>query len=177
MNNDFLCVKEFIKVFYVGMILLLSGCAERAVQKTPTKTGKHPWHAGSERPYVIKGIKYYPQMHYRYNAVGRASWYGRESLGPTATGRMFNPYKLTAAHRTLPLPCVVEVENLQNHRKIKVLVNDRGPFAYTDKRIIDLSFLAARKLGFHRHGHCMVRVKCLPKQSKIAALRYGRIPY
>lgn len=165
---------NFLKVICGVALALLSGCAEREVVPPPKK---HPWHAGSERPYVIKGVKYYPQMHYRYCEVGQASWYGRESLGPTATGRQFDPNKLTAAHRTLPLPCIVEVENLQNHRRIRVLVNDRGPFAQTDKRIIDLSERAARQLGLHRRGHGRVRVRCLPRESKIAALRYKRIPY
>lgn len=170
-------VGNFVNICCGIFVLILSGCSERAVRKAPPKSRKNPWHAGSERPYVIKGVKYYPQLHYRYNAVGFASWYGRESLGPTATGRPFNPYKLTAAHRTLPLPCVAEVENLKNHKKIQVLVNDRGPFAHTDKRIIDLSFWAAKKLGFHHRGLCKVRVKCLPKRSKIAAIQFGRIPY
>lgn len=177
MNSSLSYIKNIVKICCGVFVLLLSGCAERAVQKVPSKSQKHPWHAGSERPYVIRGVKYYPQLHYKYHAIGYASWYGMESLGPTATGRQFNPYKLTAAHRTLPLPCVVEVENLQNHKKIHVLVNDRGPFAQTDKRIIDLSMYAAKKLGIYQRGFGKVRVKCLPKQSRIAAVRYGRIPY
>lgn len=164
------------KCVRAGLLLALAACSSDIDIKQ--KQGKrHPWHAGSERPYVIRGVKYYPQMHYQYCAIGYASWYGDESLGSTATGRPFNPKLLTAAHRTLPLPCVVIVENLSNHRKIRVLVNDRGPFAQTNKRIIDLSKRAADILGFTGKGECKVKVTCLPKESQIAALRYRRIPY
>jgi len=136
------------------------------------------WHSGSERPYKIKGIRYYPQTSYRYSNVGQASWYGYDCHGkPTATGRIFNKNKLTAAHRTLPLPSVVIVENLENGRKVKLLVNDRGPFAKTDRRIIDVSQKAAEVLGFRKKGWAKVRVTCLPKESQLAALQYKRRPY
>lgn len=136
------------------------------------------WHAGSERPYEIKGVRYYPQTNYQYSAVGYASWYGYDCHGkPTATGRKFDKDKLTAAHRTLPLPSVVIVENLSNGRKVKLLVNDRGPFAYTHKRIIDVSQKAAEILGFRKKGSARVRVTCLPKESQLAALSYKRKPY
>ncbi|MCR4624274.1 MAG: septal ring lytic transglycosylase RlpA family protein [Alphaproteobacteria bacterium] len=151
-------------------LLLLSACSSEYRPKY--------WHAGSERPYVIKGIRYYPQTSYQYSAIGYASWYGYDCHGrPTATGRIFDKNKLTAAHRTLPLPSVVIVENLSNGRKVKLLVNDRGPFAHTDKRIIDVSQRAAEILGFKKRGHVKVRVTCLPKESQLAALKYKRKPY
>jgi len=77
----------------------------------------------------------------------------------------------------LPLPSVVVVENLENGKKVKLLVNDRGPFAKTDRRIIDVSQRAAELLGFRKKGFTKVRVTCLPKESQIAALQYKRIPY
>lgn len=169
---------KLVQVIGTVILLFLSGCASNKICTDEScKKKKHPWHAGSERPYVIKGVKYYPQMHYKYCAIGMASWYGYESLGPTATGRQFDPRKMTAAHRTLPLPCIVEVENLKNHKKIRVLVNDRGPFVQTNKRIIDLSMAAAKRLGFYNKGSGRVKITCLPRESKIAALRYRRIPY
>lgn len=153
------------------LIVLLSGCAT----EVPIK--KY-WHAGSERPYTIKGVMYYPQVHYRYRKVGYASWYGYECHGlQTASGRKFSKNGLTAAHRTLPLPSVVLVENLENGRKVKLLVNDRGPFAKTNKRIIDVSQRAAELLGFRRKGYTKVRITCLPKESVAAARRYHRKPY
>ena len=84
---------------------------------------------------------------------------------------------MTAAHRTLPLPCVVLVENLSNGKKVKLLVNDRGPFAKINTRIIDVTQKAAEILGFRRKGYTKVRVTCLPKESRIAALKYKRKPY
>jgi rare lipoprotein A len=84
---------------------------------------------------------------------------------------------MTAAHRTLPLPSVVLVENLENGRKIKLLLNDRGPFAKTQDRIIDVSQRAAELLGFRANGYAKVRVVCLPKESRIAAIKYRRRPY
>lgn len=161
--------RKFVRFTAFGL-LLLSACSGDQERKY--------WHAGSERPYEIRGVRYYPQTNYQYSAVGYASWYGPGFHGkPTSTGRRFDKNKLTAAHRTLPLPSVVIVENLSNGRKVKLLVNDRGPFAHTDKRIIDVSQKAAEVLGFKKRGFVKVRVTCLPKESQLAALRYKRRPY
>ncbi|MDR1560976.1 MAG: septal ring lytic transglycosylase RlpA family protein [Holosporaceae bacterium] len=153
-------------------LILLSACS------SSSKYQSKGWHAGSEKPYVINGIRYYPQLHYRYAAIGEASWYGHDAHGrPTATGRRFDKDKLTAAHRTLPLPSVVLVENLENGKKIRLLVNDRGPFAKTNRRIIDVTQRAAQLLGFYKKGFVKVKVICIPKASKIAAIMYNRKPY
>ncbi len=163
-------VSRKFRKFTAICLLFLSDCS--------SDQGPKYWHAGSERPYEIKGVRYYPQTNYQYSAIGYSSWYGYDCHGkPTATGRIFDKNKLTAAHRTLPLPSVVIVENLENGRKVKLLVNDRGPFAYTDKRIIDVSQRAAEILGFRKKGHAKVRVTCLPKESQLAAMRYKRRPY
>ncbi len=155
------------------LLLFLTGCSTR--DEFPK--GKY-WHAGTERPYVIHGVRYYPQIHYQYDAIGYASWYGYDCHGlSTATGRRFNKNAMTAAHRTLPLPCVVLVENLSNGRKVKLLVNDRGPFAKTHSRIIDVTQKAAEVLGFRAKGFTKVRVTCLPKESRVAAIKYKRKPY
>lgn len=83
--------------------------------------------------------------------VGPASWYGQEfARRPTASGQLFDPTKLTCAHRTLPLGSKVRVTNLRNGRSVLVIINDRGP--YTRKRVIDLSYGAARALGMVRQG-------------------------
>jgi rare lipoprotein A len=156
----------------IFFLLLLVTCSN------PKERPGKSCHAGTERPYVINGVRYYPQVHYQYSAVGVASWYGYDCQGqPTATGRKFDKNKLTAAHRTLPLPSVVLVENLENGKKVKLLVNDRGPFAKTHRRIIDISQRAAEKLGSRRKGCVKVRVTCLPKESQLAALDYHRKPY
>ena len=164
-------IETVFRYAYLAFSLLLIGCA------SDEPSCKY-WHAGSERPYYINGVRYVPQVHYQYSAIGVASWYGPHFHDkPTATGRRFDQYALTAAHRTLPVPCIVIVENLENGRKLKLLVNDRGPYARTDRRIIDLSRKAAEQLGFRRKGCARVRVTCLAKESQLAALRYGRRPY
>lgn len=95
-----------------------------------------------------------------YYATGIASWYGTKFHGrQTSSGEPYDLYQLTAAHRSLPIPTYVRVTNLENGRTTVVRVNDRGPF-HSD-RIIDLSFAAAVKLGFHNMGTARVRVESL----------------
>ena len=88
---------------------------------------------------------------------GIASWYGPKFQGRlTASGERFDMHKLTAAHRTLPLGTRVRVINLENGRSVVVRINDRGPFV--KNRIIDLSYEAARRLGFVQQGTARVRI-------------------
>ncbi|RZJ86955.1 MAG: septal ring lytic transglycosylase RlpA family protein, partial [Brevundimonas sp.] len=90
--------------------------------------------------------------------TGLASWYGDAFNGrPTATGERFDMNALTAAHKTLPLPALVEVTNVENGRRVVLRVNDRGPFV--DDRIIDLSRGAATELGLISRGVGRVRVR------------------
>jgi rare lipoprotein A (peptidoglycan hydrolase) len=103
----------------------------------------------------------------QYDEQGVASWY---SYPPhtrrTANGEWFDARALTAAHRTLPLPSLVEVTNLENGRSVRVLVNDRGPFA--NGRIIDLSRAAAERLGFIDAGTAQVRVRLIQDVAEVA---------
>ncbi|TBU95813.1 septal ring lytic transglycosylase RlpA family protein [Phytopseudomonas dryadis] len=110
-------------------------------------------------PYVVFGKQYYPISDARrYKAVGPASWYGTKFHGQaTANGEAYDLYGMTAAHKTLPLPSYVRVTNLENGKSVILRVNDRGPF-YSD-RIIDLSFAAAKKLGYAERGTAQVRVE------------------
>jgi len=113
---------------------------------------------GTEKPYEVNGQWYYPKADPSYDEVGMASWYGYPfQQRHTADGEMFDENIISAAHKTLPLPCIVEVTNLQNGRRIQVRVNDRGPFV--DGRLIDLSKAAAQQLGFDRQGVTRVRVR------------------
>jgi rare lipoprotein A len=110
------------------------------------------------QPYQVKGRWYYPEYDPRYDRVGTASWYGEPFHGrATANGERFDRKSVSAAHPTLPLPSLVRVVNLSNHRELVVRVNDRGPFV--DDRLIDLSQEAARQLGFERQGLAPVRVQ------------------
>ena len=95
-----------------------------------------------------------------FSQTGTASWYGTKFHGRnTSNGERFDIYKLTAAHKHLPLPSYVRVTNLNNGKATVVRVNDRGPFH--DNRIIDLSYAAAVKLGFHDKGTAPVRIEVL----------------
>ena len=105
------------------------------------------------KPYQEFGIWYYPERDLTYDETGLASWYGEETAvfgRLTANGEIFDPKIATAAHKTLPMPSVVRVTNLDNGKSLVVRVNDRGPFA--KGRIIDLSREAARLLGFVDQG-------------------------
>ncbi|USO01934.1 MAG: septal ring lytic transglycosylase RlpA family protein [Alphaproteobacteria bacterium] len=122
----------------------------------------------TSRSYTIRGVRYKPQEHYEYISEGYASYYGGRDIfhgRRTSTGEIFSKDGLTAAHRTLPLPCVVKVTNLENGRSIRVKVNDRGPFASPEKRIIDLSERAAKILGFYEKGTARVRIEAVVDDS------------
>ena len=109
--------------------------------------------------YVVAGHRYVvlPSAS-GYAERGVASWYGTEFHGlRTSTGEPYDMFAMTAAHKTLPLPSIVEVTNLENGKKVRVRVNDRGPFVAG--RIIDLSPAAAEKLGIYGKGQAKVRVK------------------
>jgi rare lipoprotein A len=110
-------------------------------------------------PYTVLGKTYYPlNESRRYQAVGTASWYGTKFHGQaTANGEKYDLYGMSAAHKTLPLPSYVRVTNLDNGKAVVLRVNDRGPF-YSD-RIIDLSFAAAKKLGYAETGTARVKVE------------------
>ena len=91
---------------------------------------------------------------------GVASYYGKRFAGrPTASGEIFNPVKLTAAHRTLPFGSKVKVTNKRNGRSVVVRINDRGPFS--KGRVIDLSRKAAEEIGLIRAGHAPVELSLL----------------
>ena len=90
--------------------------------------------------------------------TGVASWYGRELRGePTASGEPFRPSHKTAAHRTLPLGTVVVVERVDTGQRVRVVINDRGPYA--GGRIIDLSRGAARRIDLVDAGTAKVEVR------------------
>ena len=115
-------------------------------------------------PYKVGGIWYYPERNLTYDETGIGSWYGDEFAGKlTANGEIFDPELVTAAHKTLPMPSVVRVTNLDNGKSLVVRINDRGPFVAG--RIIDLSREAARRIGYEEHGLARVRVQVLAEQS------------
>lgn len=95
-----------------------------------------------------------------YREVGTASWYGRKFHGRlTSSGEAYDMFEFTAAHKSLPIPSYVRVTNLANGQSLTVRVNDRGPFVAN--RIIDLSWAAARRLGFDHLGTARVQLEIL----------------
>jgi len=118
---------------------------------------------GNMAEYVQGGRTYRVlDSSYGYDERGIASWYGEDFQGrPTSSGEPFDMYSLSAAHRTLPLPSWVRVTNLANGRSLLLRVNDRGPFADPDRRIIDVSYAAAVRLGMVETGTASVRVQAV----------------
>ncbi|MDQ7074710.1 MAG: septal ring lytic transglycosylase RlpA family protein [Gammaproteobacteria bacterium] len=121
---------------------------------------------GNPKSYVVFGKRYYVMPSSKgYQEKGIASWYGSKFHGRrTSSGEPFDMYLVTAAHRSLPLPTYVEITHLDNGRKIIAKVNDRGPFHA--KRIIDLSYAAAAKLGILATGTGRVEVRALDLSSE-----------
>jgi rare lipoprotein A len=122
---------------------------------------KEPLCSYANRPYVVHG-RYYRVLKTAkgYDKVGVASWYGTSFHGKMTSNReTFNLFSMTAASTVLPIPSYVRVTNLENGKQIVVRVNDRGPF--DNNRIIDLSYVAAKKLGFAGQGLAKVRVTAI----------------
>lgn len=153
-------------------VAALAACAQK-----PAVTGSGLPTSGVYKvgkPYQINGVWYYPKEDYSYDETGIASWYGpgfHEKT--TANGEIYDQNELTAAHKTLPMPSLVRVTNLDNGRSIVVRVNDRGPYA--NGRIIDMSRRGAQLLGFDGPGTAKVRVQILAEESRAiaAAARQG----
>jgi peptidoglycan lytic transglycosylase len=200
-------IQKLQGVVYMAILLIIAGCASpkpKQVKSKPSPSQVEQSKQVSSRyssrdiknqkrkrvknykvgaPYRIKGVWYYPCEDFDYQAVGIASWYGRQFHNrKTANGERFNMNTMTAAHRTLPMPCMVEVTNLDNGKNAIFRVNDRGPYVPGSNRIIDLSKEGAKRLGFLNKGTQKVRVRILKEQSmRMAGLtpdqrQYAPIP-
>lgn len=115
--------------------------------------------------YQIKNEWYTPREDYTYNEKGIAGWYQEENGHLTANGEKYDEEALTAMHKTLPLPSVVRITNLENGNVAIVRVNERGP--YVNNRLIDVSQKTAEALEFNMVGTTMVQVEILPEESKL----------
>jgi rare lipoprotein A len=154
------------------LLAILGGCVSgprySVAPGGPQLASSPQYNSGNFRPYTVRGKTYYPDIPDKgYTETGVASWYAEESGTRTADGEVFNPDGLSAAHKTFPLPSVVEVTNLDNGRTIQVRVNDRGPFV--DGRVMDLSRGAARALGVYATGTARVRIKWLGPADRMTA--------
>ena len=165
-----------LRFFIFAMVLFtVSGCAEVEYASHLAKTMFPPEQAQPQarangnfkvgNPYKIDGRWYYPQEQYDYTETGIISWYGPGFHNKTtANGEVFNKHELTAAHRTLQMPSLVRVTNLENGRSVIVRVNDRGP--YKRGRVMDVSERAAELLGFKDRGTAKARIEVLKEESK-----------
>lgn len=159
--------------FCLIIAVLTAGCGTTqngpcGDQPCGTKTPCHPKFAkrAYNKPYQIRGNWYHPQTHYEISEHGTASYYGGTDVfhgRKTSNGERFDMNAVSAAHKTLPLPCVVRITNMENGRSIKVKVNDRGPFIHG--RVIDVSRKTAQLLGFYRQGTARVHVETLVSES------------
>lgn len=163
---------RFSKLYALVFILLLGGCAEAElaahVAKQIPSGSKSQGDFKVGNPYKVEGKWYKPSESYTLTETGIASWYGPGFHGKrTANGETFDQTELTAAHRTLQLPSLVRVTNLENGRSLVLRVNDRGPFSRG--RIIDVSEKGAELLGFKNKGTAKVKVQVLAEESRAIA--------
>ena len=147
-----------LKYIFLIFLLTISSCAPSnknfSFKKSPFSGGEYK----IGKPYQIEGKTFYPKESFDYLERGVASWYGPNFDGKkTANGEIFNMNLLTAAHKTLQLPSLVKVTNIENNRSLILRVNDRGPFV--KNRIIDVSKRAASILGFQKDGTANVIVE------------------
>jgi rare lipoprotein A len=146
MENSMVRLRFF--VIALACMTLSVSCAERKVPaETPAASSPAPLPSVPQAP--VGQI---------YRETGTASWYGKEFHGrKTASNEIFDMYGISAAHRTLPLGAVLRVTNLENYRSITVRVNDRGPFV--KNRVLELSYGAAKELGFVAQGTARVKLE------------------
>ncbi len=153
------------------LIAVLAGCGTSShapPQKAATAGAAQRGYYKIGQPYEVDGVTYTPAEDWNYDETGIASWYGPNFHGKvTANGELYDMNQVTGAHKTLPMPSLVRVTNLDNGRMIIVRLNDRGP--YSRGRILDLSRRGAQLLGYEKIGTAKVRVQILAKESQALA--------
>lgn len=162
-----------VQISYILMVcsVFLVGCEEPDIEsRVDFCRGRNDAYfvGGTWAPYSIYGKTYTPQKCYYYDQIGTSSWYGADFHGKkTASGQVYNQHKLTAAHRTLPIPSLIKVTNLKNKKTVVVLVTDRGPYVPgKSTRILDLSKAAFAKIADNLgEGVLQVRVQVLEEET------------
>ncbi len=158
-------------LFLMLLCLSIFGCASSSNGYSGEIKNSKNMHKATMRPYVVNGRRYYPtvvSVGDQFSGVG--SWYGKDFHGnKTSNGEIYNMYALTAAHKILPMNTMVKVTNLLNNRSTIVRINDRGPFVKS--RIIDLSYGAAKKIGYAGRGTAPVRLEVVGFNGTISSQR------
>lgn len=178
----------------LSLVVLLAGCATTQrpepappfkipplppdITAIPNAVPRFEPRAARGNPlfYQVDGRRYYvlPTAE-GYVATGVASWYGPTFDGlRTSDGDRYDMYAMTAAHKTLPLPCYARVTNLRNGRSVVVKINDRGPFVAN--RLIDLSYVAAAKLDMLATGTALVEVRAITPGNPVGLTRVTESP-
>lgn len=176
---------KILKLLFSALLIsLLSGCfstqtynyggiftpKDRSSIYVPPQKIKNSeaMHKATMRPYKVFGKWYYPTVaKIGDTQVGISSWYGPNfHAKPTSNGEIYDMYKATAAHKTLPMNTMLKVENLENGKSTIVRVNDRGPFV--GSRIIDLSNKAAREIDMVAKGTAKVKITVIGFHGKVA---------
>ena len=171
-------VRRLPGALLLGALLLAGGCASRgrverpidgpleinraALDAVPDAIPRHePVLPHTTRPYEAFGRRYEPMgTRAPYRSIGVASWYGRRYHGQkTASGEPYDMFAMTAAHPILPIPSYARVTALRSGRSVVVRINDRGPFV--NDRLIDLSYVAAYRIGLIESGTGAVEVELL----------------
>jgi len=157
------CLTFFLSACTFGVPIGHQGGSGGSASNVPSNLPKSK--SGNPSSYVVFGRRYYVMdSAHGFVQRGIASWYGTKFHGrKTSSGEVYNMHAMTAAHKTLPLPTYVRVENLSNGRSAVVKVNDRGPFV--GDRIIDLSYAAAQKLGVAGPGTAEVEITVISANS------------
>lgn len=170
-------MKKYISLIWVLSFFLINSCTtvEPVSQRTSTSKAVISTTKPYTKPYKIEHNWYHPLLHADgFTQSGKASWYGKKFHGrKTANGEIYNMYKISAAHKTLPLGTWVNVHNLDNNKKIQVRINDRGPFVRG--RIIDLSYAAAKQIGIVGPGIANVKIVALG-QARLKAAKLKSEP-
>ena len=164
-------------VFAMAVCVFLSGCgalgggrhrfnADNVPDAVPSNEPRSRY--GNPDSYIVQGKRYYTlRTAAGFTERGIASWYGGPFHGQrTSSGEIYDMYRMTGAHKQLPLPSYVQVRNLDNGRTATLKVNDRGPFV--DNRVIDLSYAAALKLGVVAKGTAFVEIRALDEYGQVS---------
>lgn len=153
-------------VVVMAGLTLLAACANKPTGETSNLPTSGVYKIG--KPYQVNGVWYYPKEDFSYDETGIASWYGPGfHQKQTANGEIYDQNEMTAAHKTLPMPSIVRVTNLDNGRSVVVRINDRGPFVAG--RIIDMTRRGAQLLGYENTGTAKVRVQIMGDESRAIA--------
>jgi rare lipoprotein A len=173
-----ICFATYFKWWVVSLVVLLTACTTpsryhvekdygpaKEVDVSQVPDAEPRWEpysvGGNQTPYEVLGETYHVlPTSKNFQQVGVGSWYGNKFHGHlTSNGEIYDMYAMTAAHKTLPIPSFLKVTNLENQRTVIVRVNDRGPFH--EGRVIDLSYAAAARLGYHQKGTAKLRLESI----------------